>query len=64
MGWTTPIRNFHCKIPILWGTHGTDDEKEKLDNIIKAVNERFYAGWEEAPEEARVKFSLPAYHTV
>ncbi|TVR38253.1 MAG: type I restriction endonuclease subunit R [Bacteroidia bacterium] len=31
-------------------------EKDPLDEIISAFNDRFYTGWEETPEEARVKF--------
>lgn len=37
------------------GAHNTDEAKDPLDEIIKAFNDRFYAGWEETPEEARVK---------
>lgn len=37
------------------GTHGSDNEKELLDQIINDFNERFNAGWDETPEEARVK---------
>jgi len=38
------------------GTHGGDDEKDPLDEIIRTFNDRFYSGWEETPEEARVKY--------
>jgi type I restriction enzyme R subunit len=38
------------------GTHGGDEEKDPLDEIIRTFNERFYSGWEETPEEARVKY--------
>ncbi len=38
------------------GAHNTDEEKDPLDEIIRAFNERFYSGWDETPEEARVKF--------
>jgi type I restriction enzyme R subunit len=38
------------------GAHGGDDEKDPLDDIIRTFNERFYSGWEETPEEARVKY--------
>lgn len=38
------------------GSHGGDDEKDPLDEIIRTFNERFYSGWEETPEEARVKY--------
>jgi type I restriction enzyme R subunit len=38
------------------GAHGKEEEKDPLDEIIRAFNDRFYTGWEETPEEARVKF--------
>ena len=38
------------------GAHGNDEEKDPLDEIIRTFNDRFYSGWEETPEEARVKF--------
>lgn len=38
------------------GSHGGDEEKDPLDEIIRTFNERFYSGWEETPEEARVKY--------
>jgi type I restriction enzyme R subunit len=38
------------------GAHGGDDEKDPLDEIIRTFNERFHTGWEDTPEEARVKF--------
>ncbi len=38
------------------GTHGGDEDKDPLDEIIRSFNERFYAGWDETPEEARVRF--------
>jgi len=38
------------------GAHGGDDEKDPLDEIIRTFNDRFYSGWEETPEEARVKY--------
>jgi type I restriction enzyme R subunit len=38
------------------GAHGSDEEKDPLDAIIETFNERFYSGWEETPEDARVKF--------
>ena len=33
----------------------TDDQKDLLDKIIDAFNERFFAGWEATPEEQRIK---------
>nr|WP_319401757.1 type I restriction endonuclease subunit R [uncultured Carboxylicivirga sp.] len=38
------------------GIHGDDEEKDLLDEIIRTFNDRFYSGWEETPEDARVKF--------
>ena len=41
--------------------HG-DEQKDPLDEIIKAFNERWFAGWEATPEEQRVKFINIAQH--
>lgn len=38
------------------GSHGADEEKDPLDEIIRTFNDRFYSGWEETPEESRVKY--------
>lgn len=38
------------------GTHGGEDEKDPLDQIIQNFNERWFQGWEATPEEQRVKF--------
>lgn len=38
------------------GAHGTDEEHDPLDDIIKTFNERWFHGWEATPEEQRVKF--------
>jgi type I restriction enzyme, R subunit len=38
------------------GAHGSDEEKDPLDLIIKSFNERWFQGWEATPEEQRVKF--------
>lgn len=38
------------------GVHGGEEQKDPLDEIIRAFNDRFYSGWEETPEEARVKY--------
>lgn len=38
------------------GVYGGDKEQDLLDEIIRAFNERFYSGWDETPQEARVKF--------
>ena len=38
------------------GVHDPDTEKDPLDLIIKAFNERWFQGWEATPEEQREKF--------
>jgi type I restriction enzyme R subunit len=38
------------------GAHGTDEDKDPLDLIIKSFNERWFQGWEVTPEDQRVKF--------
>ncbi|MCF6313694.1 MAG: DEAD/DEAH box helicase family protein [Verrucomicrobiales bacterium] len=38
------------------GAHGGDEDKDPLTEIIKAFNERFFQGWDAAPEDQRVKF--------
>jgi len=41
--------------PNVRGIHGNNGEQSPLDEIIKAFNERFFAGWEATPEEQKVK---------
>lgn len=38
------------------GVHDDDSEKDNLDNIIKAFNERHFDGWGDTPEERKIKF--------
>jgi type I restriction enzyme R subunit len=38
------------------GAHGTEEEKDYLDQIIKSFNERWFQGWDATPEDQRVKF--------
>ncbi len=38
------------------GAHGTDEQEDPLDLIVRSFNERWYQGWEATPEEQRVKF--------
>ncbi len=38
------------------GVHSSEEERDLLDEIIRAFNERWYEGWEETEEERRVKF--------
>ena len=41
--------------PRMRGVHDEQAEKDPLDEIIAAFNERWFDGWAETPEEARVK---------
>ena len=36
--------------------HGSDEEHDPLDDIIKNFNERWFQGWSATPEEQKVKF--------
>lgn len=38
------------------GAHGSEEEKDPLELIIKSFNERWFQGWEATPEDQRVKF--------
>jgi len=42
--------------PNLRGAHPEPEDKDPLDEIVRAFNERHFAGWEATPEEQRVKF--------
>ncbi len=35
--------------------HGNEEEKDELDEIIRSFNERYNAGWEDIPEDDKVK---------
>ena len=48
--------------PNVRGAHGDDEPKDPLDEIIKAFNQRWFAGWEATPAEQRVKFINIAQH--
>jgi type I restriction enzyme R subunit len=50
--------------PNLRGVHTGPDDKDQLDEIVKAFNERHFAGWEATPEEQRVKFINIAKHVM
>ncbi len=43
------------------GAHG-DDEKDPLDEIIRAFNERWFHGWDATPEDQRIKFITLSKH--
>ncbi len=38
------------------GAYGGDEEKESIDEIISAFNNRWFQGWNATPEEQRVRF--------
>ncbi|PCH54240.1 MAG: DEAD/DEAH box helicase [Flavobacteriaceae bacterium] len=42
--------------PNLRGTHGGDEERDPLDDIVKSFNERWFQGWSATPEEQKMKF--------
>ncbi|KVH40786.1 type I restriction endonuclease subunit R [Burkholderia cepacia] len=46
------------------GAHFGDGDKDSLDEIVRAFNERHFAGWEATPEEQRVKFINIAKHVI
>lgn len=48
--------------PNVRGAYGGEEPKDPLDEIIKAFNERWFAGWEATPAEQRVKFINIAKH--
>ncbi len=50
--------------PNLRGVHAGPVEKDPLDEIVRAFNERHFAGWEATPEEQRVKFINIAKHVM
>ncbi len=50
--------------PNLRGVHSGPEEKDPLDEIVRAFNERHFAGWEATPEEQRVKFIDIAKHVM
>lgn len=50
--------------PNVRGGHFGDGDKDPLDEIVRAFNERHFAGWEATPEEQRVKFINVAKHVI
>lgn len=44
------------------GAHGFEAEKDPLDAIVRAFNERWFAGWDATAAEQRVKFLNIASH--
>lgn len=50
--------------PNVRGGHFGDGDKDPLDDIVRAFNERHFAGWEATPEEQRVKFINIAKHVI
>ncbi|WP_028376160.1 type I restriction endonuclease subunit R [Leeuwenhoekiella sp. MAR_2009_132] len=37
------------------GAHGSTEEKDELNEIIKSFNERWFQGWDSTPDEQRIK---------
>lgn len=50
--------------PNLRGAHFGEGEKDSLEEIVRAFNERHFAGWDATPEEQRVKFINIAKHVI
>jgi type I restriction enzyme R subunit len=48
--------------PNVRGYHDVHEQRDPLDLIIAAFNERYFAGWDATPEEQRVKFLNIAKH--
>src|SRR5690554_3545544 len=44
------------------GAHGSEEEKDPLDDIIRSFNERWFHGWDATPEDQRVKFITLSKH--
>jgi type I restriction enzyme R subunit len=44
------------------GAHGSEEEKDPLDEIIKSFNEKWFHGWDATPEDQRVKFLSISKH--
>ncbi len=44
------------------GAHGGEEEKDPLDEIIRTFNERWFHGWDAAPEDQRIKFISLSKH--
>jgi type I restriction enzyme, R subunit len=38
------------------GAHGSDEQEDPLDLIVRSFNERWFKGWAATPDEQRVKF--------
>ena len=38
------------------GAHGSEEERDPLDLIVKSFNEKWFQNWEVTPEDQRVKF--------
>ncbi|AXW69677.1 DEAD/DEAH box helicase [Ralstonia solanacearum] len=50
--------------PNVRGAHFGEGDKDLLDEIVRAFNERHFAGWEATPQEQRVKFINIAKHVM
>ncbi len=38
------------------GVHSKENPKEELEVIVKEFNERFFSGWDETPQEQKIRF--------
>lgn len=38
------------------GAHNQDDERDELDEIVRTFNDRWFKGWDETPEDQRIRF--------
>ncbi len=50
--------------PNVRGGHFGEGDKDPLEEIVRAFNERHFAGWDATPEEQRVKFINIAKHVI
>ncbi len=50
--------------PNVRGGHFGGGDKDPLDEIVRAFNERHFAGWAATPEEQRIKFISIAKHVI
>ena len=38
------------------GAHNQDNESDELDEIVRTFNDRWFKGWDETPEDQRIRF--------
>ena len=44
------------------GAHGSDEQEDPLDEIIKVFNERWFQGWNATPEDQKIKLIMLSRH--